>query len=124
MRNSLKKSQRKQDQELQKLQRWEIIRAKGPVPFILRTMLTFSLTMIGVFDVMDHVLYGGGRASTILTGGGWYLIGGFIMGISGWTSMEARYKDALTKATLKASPSGALPARNNPLSISPDSLDR
>ena len=125
MGNSPKKFQpsrtlRKQHRERRSLERWEQIRAEGQARFILRSALTFSLTMIGASDVFDHIFYGGARSSTFLSGATFYLVGGIFVGVFGWSSMEAKYKNALIEATLKASPSGNLPPQDSPLQITAD----
>ena len=129
MSNSLQKFQawtfrRQQSKELRKLERWKKIRAEGQAHFVFRTALTYSLTMIGASDVVDHVFFGGGRSATFLSGAVFYLVSGIFIGSFGWWSMEAKYKKALIEASLKASLSGTLPPHDSPLQINADSKSK
>jgi hypothetical protein len=93
--------------ELRSLQWWEQKRAKGRSQFILRTALTFGLTMTATFDIFEHVFYGGAHSDRLLFRFISYLFNGIIMGFFGWRSWEGKYQKALLKAR-----AGAMPGDN------------
>lgn len=123
MNNSLKKSETQPSpKQLRSLQQWEQIRAKGKARFIIQSALTSGLTMIGVTDVVDHVL-GNGHYSISLSWMIGYLLVGFVGAFAGWNGMEATYKNALIEARVNAAPSGALAPHTNVLQLSPNEKD-
>jgi hypothetical protein len=48
------------------LERWEQIRAAGKKRFIVRTGLTYGLTVVGATDFFNHVFAGGTQPSISL----------------------------------------------------------
>ena len=99
------------------LQRWEEIRAQGQARFVVQTALTFSLAMIGMMDVLDHI-GGGSESSTLVSRAIFSPIGGIIAGFGGWSDMEAKYHNALNEARANASSSGQLPPQSPASQIS------
>ena len=109
---SLKRSQASRaEKQLRSLERWEQIRAKGQARFIIQSALTFSLTMVGVTDVWEHVM-GHTEHSITLWMFVCYLLAGLFGGFRGWNAMEGKYNKALVAA--RANTSSAASLQNNP----------
>src|SRR5688572_14727568 len=115
MKTSLKKFHAwRSRRKLRSLERWEQISTKGKARFVFHSALTFSLTMVGVTDVIDNI-FGDGQYSVSLFYIVLYLFTGIVGGVDNWNAMEGTYKNALTDARVAASPTGTLPPHNNPL---------
>lgn len=124
MNNSLKKLKAwRSRRKLRSLQQWEQIRTKGKARYVFQSAVTLSLTVVGVTDVVDHI-FGDGQYSISLFYLISYLLVGIVGGVDGWNTMEGKYKNALIDARVAASPTGTLPAQNNPLQITVDSESR
>jgi hypothetical protein len=96
MSNLLQKHQAWQiRREQRSLERWHRLRAQGKPRFVIETAAAFGLTMVGLTDVVDYLSVGSHSMS--LSKLFIYLIGGFIAGLIGWSSMENKYKKALNK---------------------------
>lgn len=81
------------------------------------TALTYSLTLVGVMDVYEHVFESGPHSISLFRII-FYLLVGLVFGPSGWNTRERKYKNALINARLNASPSGTL--HNNSSQITAD----
>ena len=107
MNNSLKKIQAwRSRRQLRSLERWERMRAQGKARFVFGGALAYGLTMAGIIDVIDNVFDGGTQFSTLLYYAIVYPVMGIVMAHVIWWDMEAKYKNALIQARVKASPSG------------------
>lgn len=90
--------------QLRSLQRWERIRAEGKGRFVFRTALGYGLAVVGVTDVLNHLFDGGTEPSISLVKLIFFMLVGIFMGSDAWSSMEAKYQDALRKARVNALP--------------------
>ena len=122
MNNSLKKFQAwRSRRQLRSLERWEQIRAEGKARFVVRTALTYGLTVVGLIHVSDQVFLDGAQPSISLFKLIVFVLVGVVGGREGWNAREAKYQKALHEARVQASASGALPPHNNALQITADS---
>lgn len=126
MNNSLKKiqawwSRKQRRREQRELKRWERLRAHGKTRFVLGAALVYGLTVAGTLDVIDNVFNDGAKISTLLYHVVLYPVIGIGLAHVHWWDMEAKYKNALIEARVKASPSGKLPPHDSPTQITADS---
>lgn len=103
-------------QQLRSLERWERIRAEGKAKFVRRTALTYGLTVVGATHLVDQMFFGGHESTVAFTLFKLILFVPFssIAASDAWSTREAKYQDALSKASVKGSPGGALPPQNSP----------
>ena len=100
------------------LQRWEQIRTKGQARFVIQTALTWGLAVAGMLDVADHIFGYGPDFATFAGRAIYYPVAGIFVGFTSWSGMEAKYKNALIEARVKAAPSGQLPPETQASQIS------
>ena len=87
------------------LERWERIRTEGKERCVRRTALTYSLTLVGLYDVIDRVFYGKTQSFILITLKLiFFVFAGYYIGSSVWSTREAEYQNALREARVKALP--------------------
>ena len=106
MRSELKRVQawrlRRKERALQRsLQWWERERAKGKGKFVVRTALTYGLTIVGLHDVYDNLFKGGTEYPEFCLAAVFWPVFGIFVGSSAWDNWESKYQNALREA-LKA----------------------
>jgi hypothetical protein len=84
--------------ELRSLQWWERERAYGKSRFILRMTVTYSLTVVGLTDIFDHIFGGSAPSDSLLFKLISYTVMGTIIASFTWDSWERKYKKALLEA--------------------------
>ena len=94
----LSRSAKKLDREQRVLESWERERVKGKTRFVWRMALTYSLTFVGGIHALEHVFGIGTESSISLVKLISYFIFGIVIASCTWSSMEAKYEDALRKA--------------------------
>lgn len=125
MNNSLKKFIAwRSRRQLRALARWEEVRAKGRVRFLVQTTLAYSVSVYGLSDFLDHVFPGGTQYSGSLIHTITLPLTGIVIGLVSWSSMESKYRNALFEARIKAAPSGRVSPHRSPLQITVDSESR
>ena len=112
MKGSLKRiqawrSRRVQRRDQRSLEWWERERAKGKTRFVIRSALTYGLTIVGLTDILGHLF--SSTEPFLLAKGIFFTLCGILIGLNTWSTMEAKYKKALDEARLKALPSGKSP---------------
>ena len=101
MKGSLKRiqawrSRRVQRRHQRSLEWWERERANGKTRFVIRSALTYGLTIVGLTDVFGHLF--SSTEPFLVAKGVFFTLFGIGMGLSEWSDMESKYKDALRKA--------------------------
>ena len=91
------RSRRHHRKEQRSLEWWERQRANGKKRFVIRTALTYGLTMIGVVGVNNH-FFGGSQSDLCLAAVFWP-IAGICMGFDAWAHWERKYQKALNEVT-------------------------
>lgn len=85
------------------LQWWERERAKGKNQFVVRTALTYGLTIVGLHDVYDNLFKGGTEYPDFCLMAVFWPVFGIFVGSSAWDNWESKYQKALREA-LKGPP--------------------
>jgi hypothetical protein len=116
MKGSLKKVQawrcvRHQRREQRSLEWWERERANGKTRFVIRSALTYGLTTAGVSDLIQRVVFG--EANSLLFNLISFMVAGIVMGSTTWSTMDAKYDDALRKGCAKALPDSQTPPQSD-----------
>jgi len=107
MKGSLKgiqawRSRRVQRRHQRSLEWWERERANGKTRFVIRSALTYGLTIVAVTDIVGHLFHN--TQPLALAKGVFFTFFGVLMGLSTWSDMESKYKKALNEARSKALP--------------------
>jgi hypothetical protein len=88
--------------ERRALERWEQLRAKGKTRFVIQSALTYGFVIVGATDAIEHLFDGPQPISLFKVI--FFALFGVGMGLSMWSDMESKYKDALRKARAKPLP--------------------
>lgn len=83
------------------LERWEQVRAKGRVRFVLRQGLIFPVVMIAMQDVAANIFYDGGQISNLWFNLVQYFLIGIFAGYMGWSDREGKYMNACLNRRLQ-----------------------
>jgi hypothetical protein len=103
------RSRRVQRRHQRSLEWWERERANGKTRFVIRSALTYGLTIVAVSDIVGHLFH---NAQPLAWGKGvFFTLFGVLMASSTWSDMESKYKKALNEG-LQAPPSGKTPPPN------------
>ena len=87
---------RRKERALQRsLQWWEKERAKGKRQFVVRTALTYGLTIVGLHDVYDNLFKGGTEYPEFWVRTLFWPVVGIFIGSSAWDNWESKYREAL-----------------------------
>jgi len=118
MNNSLKRiqawrSRRAQGREQRALDWWVRERADGKARFVIRSALTYSLTIVGVTDILGNLF--SRTDPLLLVKGVLFTLSASLVGLHTWSDMESKYKKALDEG-LKA-PSGKISPHDSPSQI-------
>jgi|ERR1044072_2298452 len=84
------------------LERWEQIRAAGKKRFVVRTGLTYGLTVVGATDFFNHVFVDATQPSISVVKLIVFVLFGFYIGSDAWSNREAEYQKALGEARATA----------------------
>ena len=77
---------------------WERERAKGQTEFVIRSALTYGLTIVGVHDVYNNLFEAGtDYYEFVIMVLFWPVVGMFI-GSNAWDNWESKYQKALREA--------------------------
>ncbi len=106
------RSRRAQRRDERALELWARERADGKKRIVIRSALTYGLTMIGLVDVNHHFF--GGSQSDICLAAVFWPVAGICIGFYEWSYWEGKYQKALNESHLKA-----LPENKNSLTSRP-----
>ena len=104
------RSRRHQRSEQRSLEWWERQRADGKTRFVIRSALTYGLTIVGLTDIVGRLF--SSTEPFLLAKGVFFTLVGVLMGLSTWSDMEAKYKKALNEARAKALPDSQTPRQS------------